>query len=101
MDKQVPVTDLDKYLIEIMCKRAAEGLELQCSREYWDENPESRATSIHKLTPEQRANLPTENMEAERTLAKFGQLAAQSAQHSNRFFKAKRLRDEMMLEKEA
>ena len=40
-------------------------------------------------------------MEAKRTLAKFGQLAAQSAQHSNRFFKAKHIRDYMMLETEA
>ena len=36
-------------------------------------------------------------MNAEKYLAKFGYLAALSAQHSNRLFKAKRIQDDLML----
>ena len=34
MDKQKPVTNLDKFILDEMCLKAAAGIELQCSREY-------------------------------------------------------------------
>ena len=49
------------------------------------------------LTAEERKGLPTNNLNAERYLAKFGYLASQSAQHSNKLFKAKRIKDDLML----
>ena len=52
------------------------------------------------LSTSDRENLPTENLSAERYLARFGNLAAQSAAHSNRFFKAKRIRDDLLFEKQ-
>jgi len=77
------------------------GLELQCAREYWTDNDDDqRVTAVHKLTPEEQSNIPTENLEAERYLAKFGALASMSARHSNRFFKAKRNRDDLTLNSE-
>ena len=42
-------------------------------------------------------HLPTNNLNIERYLAKFGYLVALSAQHSNRLFKAKRIKDDLML----
>ena len=57
----------------------------------------TRATAIYALHEDQQKNLPTNNLNTERYLAKFGYLAALSAQHSNRFFKAKRIKDDLML----
>ena len=96
MEKQKPSSKLDNCLID-MCKSAAAGLELQCSRGYWSESEDQRATALHKISAEERKNLPTENLQAE-LLAKFVILASESARHSNRFFKAKRIRDDLMLD---
>ena len=79
-----------------MCQLAATGVHLQCSGEYWEEKEKPRATQLHLLTSEERKNIPTVNMEAERYLARFGHLASVSASRSNKFFKAKRIRDGMM-----
>ena len=99
MEKQKPSSELDNCLIDMMCKSAAAGLELQCSREYWSESEgDQRATALHNLSAEERKNLPTENLQAERYLTKFGILASESARHFNRFFKAKRIRDDLMLD---
>lgn len=97
MPAQAPSSDLDRLLLSQMCKDAAIGVELQCSREYWDDKLEDpRATQIHLLSAENKTNLPTNNLNCERYLAKFGYLAAQSAKRSNRFFKAKRIKDDLM-----
>ena len=83
-----------------MCAQAAVGVKLQCKREYWagnDEDVTPRATRINSLTSDERKNLPTNNLNCERYLAKFGYLAAQSAAHSNKLFKAKRIRDDLVL----
>ena len=95
-----PETELDHYLLGEMRAQAAIGIELQSKREYWandDEAVAARATRIHDLTSNERKNLPTNNLNCERYLAKFGYLAAQSALHSNRFFKGKRIRDDLVL----
>ena len=96
MGKLAPESPLDHYLLKEMCKNAAEGVLLQCGREYWVDDEAPRATQIHKLTEEERENIPTENMVSERYLAKFGYLASISAARSNKFFKAKRIRDDLM-----
>ena len=61
------------------------------------EDVTQRATRINSLTSDERENLPTNNLNYERYLAKFGYLAAQSAAHSNKLFKAKRIRDNLIL----
>ena len=79
------------------------GIHLQCSREYWDNqlsSSDERATSIVKLSQTERQNLPTENLVCERYLATFGHIASNSASHSNKRFKAKRIRDDLMFTKE-
>ena len=83
-----------------MRAQAAVGAELQCKHEYWagnDEDVTPHATRINSLTSDKRENLPTNNLNCERYLAKSGYLAAQSAAHSNNLFKAKRIRDDLVL----
>ena len=101
MDKQKPDTELDKFILDEMCVNAAKGIELQCSREYWDdiEEDKQRATSIKNLSTEERRNLPTENLVCERYLSSFGLLASESAMHSNKKFTGKRIRDDLMFDK--
>lgn len=94
--KLEPTSDLDILLTQKMLKDAASGVQLQCAREYWEGTDKPRATQIFKLTSEERENLPTENLEPERYMNRVGSLAGQSAAHSNRFFKAKRMRDDLM-----
>ena len=96
MNDNRPISDLDHFLLGVMCKQAALGVELQCKREYWDDD-ETRATPLFRLTEEERAHLPTNNLSAEKYLARFGYLASQSAGHSNWLFKAKRIKDGLML----
>ena len=98
IEDNVPQSDLDHHLLGEMCIQAAKGVELQYKREYWNiDDDATRETPLHTLSAEQRKNLPTNNLNAERYLAKFGYLASQSAQHSNRLFKAKRIKDDLML----
>ena len=94
------LSSLDDLILGEMCLRAAKGVELQCKREYWadpTDETKQRATRLNLLTEEQRSMLPTNNLNTERSLAKFGYLAAQSAAHSNKLFKAKRIRDDLVL----
>ena len=58
----------------------------------------SRATIISKLTPEQRRDLPTNNCISERDLSRFDREAAVSRCRNQRF-KAKNIRNNMMLYK--
>ena len=97
MANQVPTTDLDHYLLKGMGAESAEGVKMQCGREYFkDDVREPRATQLHLLSHEERTNIPTENLVAERHMAKFGYLVSISASRSNKFFKAKRIRDDLM-----
>jgi hypothetical protein len=48
----------------------------------------------------ERTNIPSENLCVERYLGKFGYLASISAARSNKNFKAKRIRDDLMFTKE-
>ena len=97
MKNHIPMTDLDNHLLSEMCVDAAIGVEAQCKKEYWCEDDLGRrATAIHTLTPDERKNIPTNNICCERYLGRFGYLASQSAAHSNRLFKGKRIRDDLM-----
>ena len=94
-----PSSDLDKLLLKKMCKGAAEGIHMQCASEYWEDTDKPRATQLHKLSQDERKNIPTENLPCERKLSQFGALAGVSAAKSNKFFKAKRIRDDLMFDK--
>ena len=48
------------------------------------------------MSIEERKNIPTESLATERYLATFGYLASISASRSNKNFKAKRIRDDLM-----
>ena len=101
MERQKLTSKLDKFMQREMCIEAGKGVELQCAREYWSESDDPRATKLFKPTEEERENLPTENLEPERCMAKVGALAAQSAAHLNKNFKAKRMRDDLVFVKES
>ena len=45
MKKQKPTTLLDHQLLNLMCKEAAKGIEIQYASEYWAENNNPRATT--------------------------------------------------------
>ena len=100
IDKLKPIALLDHELLDKMWKEAAIGVHLQCSREYLEEDNECevRATQLHKLTPEKCKCIPTENLKFERYLVRFHGLASVSAAKGNIFYKAKRIRDDLMLE---
>ena len=96
-----PDTELESYILKDFTVSVADGIKLQCSREYWDEEEisEPRATQLHKLPKTSISNIATDNTEAERTLARFGYLASISARSSNKKFTAKRIRDDMTLDR--
>ena len=95
MEKQGLKTALDKYLIKLLCQSVASGLELQGAREYWSNQEGTvQATVLHELNPK----LPKNNLCAEKCLAKFVvHLASESARHSNKLFKGKRIRNDLTL----
>lgn len=73
MKNLAPSSALDKHLMEKMCHASAEGIKMQCGREYFpDDEGKPRATQLHKMRPEERKNIPTENLVAERYLGKLG-----------------------------
>ena len=75
--KNGPESKLNHYLLEEMCAEAVVGVEVQCKCEYWagnDEDVTPRATRINSLTSDEREYLPTNNLNCERYLAKFGYL---------------------------
>lgn len=72
---------------------------MQCAAEYWEDANNPRVTQLHKLSHEERKNLPTENLPCERYLGRFDALARLSAARSNKYFKTKRIRDDFMFDK--
>ena len=82
-----------------MCSAGAEGIYMQCAAEYWEDANNRRGTQLHKLSYEERKNLPTENLPCERYVGRFDALARLSAARSNKYFKTKRIRDDFMFHK--
>ena len=83
-----------------MCISAAESIKRQCGREYGfaDDDQKLRATDISILTTEELEGLPTNNCINERDLSKFDKEAYVS-KCRNRKFKAKNIRNNMVLYK--
>ena len=93
-------TDLSQEVIKRLCMATAEAIKLQCGREYGfsDLSGKERATNLATLTIEQLQHLPTNNCISERDLAKFDREAS-GARSRNRKFKAKAIRNNMVLYK--
>ena len=94
-----PTTDIVQQLLKKMCEDAATVLDRQAGREYGfgegvDVTP--RATQLHLLAPEERADLPTNNLDAERHLSVFGKRAP-VAKYRNKKFTAKGIRNDVTL----
>ena len=81
-----------------LCVSAAGGVKLQCGREYGFADGEQplRATDLTKLTKAELEDLPTNNLAAERDLAKFSNLAV-VAKFRNKRFMARSIRTDMVL----
>ena len=56
-----PDSELGKEIIKLMCIDAAEGIKLQCGREYGFSKSDARATQLDKLAPNELSGLPTNN----------------------------------------
>ena len=94
-----PTSDLSQQLLKKMCVDAAAVLDLQAGREYGfgeGVNLKPRATQLHLLSPEDRAGLSTNNLDAERHLHVFGKRAP-VAKFRNKRFTAKGIRNDVTL----
>ena len=93
-------TELAKEVCGMMCLSAAEAIKLQCGREYGfaDEGETLRATDLTQLQSHELEGLPTENIVTERDFSKFDR-EARVANCRNRKFKAKNIRNNMVLYK--
>ena len=74
MEQNSPESELDTFLLKQMCIKSAEGVRMQCSREYWDEdeNTKLRASQLRKMSSDVKSYLPKNNIVSERLLTKFG-----------------------------
>ena len=91
-------TDAAKAIMREMCVPAAEAIKLQCRREYGFSDQRQHATDLSKLTASDRSGLPTNNCISERDLSKFDKESILS-KCRNRKFRAKNIRNNMMLYK--
>ena len=66
-----PDNKLGKEIIKCMWIDAAEGIKLQCGREYEFSKSDARATQLEKLAPYELSRLPTNNLDTEKDLSKF------------------------------
>ena len=93
--------DLELLILEKLCTHAANAIHLQCGREYnldaEEANVKDRgATKLQTLPPELLEVLPTNNLKCERQLSEFDRRAV-FAKTRNRNFKARGIRDDMVL----
>ena len=101
IDVQTPSSELEVQLLKEMCHHAARTIELQCGRKYGfgsHKDDKVRATEIFKLAMVERRDLETNNIICEHGLGIFDHRAV-VAKSRNRKFKAKSLRDDMVLHK--
>lgn len=96
-----PVSEVEISLLRQMCYEAAKTIQLQCGREYgigaYSQLPQ-RATQIFNLTVDERSSLETSNVICERELGVFDH-RSHVAKSRNKRFKAKNLRNDMVLHK--
>ena len=82
-----------------MCVSAAAAIKRQCGREYgFAEGEDLRTTDISKLNHRELQGLPTNNCVSKRDLSQFDREATVS-RCRNRWFKAKNIRNNMVLYK--
>ena len=90
-----PSNQLCTEIVERMCVEAAEGIKMQCGREYCFGQEESsskqRATYLSSIAETELDGLPTNNIVAERNLSVFDRLSSKVAKCRNKAFKAKTL----------
>ena len=92
-------SELSSKVVTMMCHSAAESVKLQCGREYgFSEGEQMRATNLSTLSGAELDNLPTNNLKSERDLSRFDR-EARVARCRNRKFKAKNIRNNMVLHK--
>ena len=92
-----PTTDVAQQLVKKMCEDAAAVLERQAGREYGFGNEVDvtpRATQLHLLSPEDCADLPSNNLDAE--LSVFGKRAP-VVKFRNKKFTAEGIRNDVTL----
>ena len=90
---------IQKDAFSMMYVDAAAGIKLQCGGEYGfgnmdEENP--RATQLYKLSKAELKDVPTNNINAERDLAKFSHLAV-VAKFRNKQLTAKGIYNDIVL----
>ena len=91
--------ELSKEIVNLMCTSAAEAIKLQCGREYgFSDGEKLRASKLSSLTSDQLEALPTNNLSTERDLSRFDR-EARVSKSRNRKFKAKNVRNNMVLYK--
>ena len=91
-------SDLSKRIVDKMCISAAAAVKLQCGKEYGFSDTEKRETDLSTLAANELKGLPTNNFVSERDLPRFDR-EAQDAKSRNRWFKAKNIRNNMVLHK--
>ena len=92
-------SDVSEEIVAKMCTSAADTIKRQCGREYgFADGEPQRATDLSKLSVVQLEGLPTNNCVNERDLSKFDKEAPVS-KCRNRKFKAKNIRNNMVLYK--
>ena len=92
---------LQLLILEKLCSHAADAVLLQCGREYGFTKDGSSivdrgATNLKLLSQELLKVLPTDNLKCERQLSEFDRRAV-VAKTRNRNFKARGIRDDMIL----
>ena len=93
-------SEISQTIVNEMCISAAAAIKLQCAREYGfsDEDEKLRTTDLSVLTNEELEGLPTNNLITERDLSRFDR-EARVSKCRNRRFKAKNIRNNMVLYK--
>ena len=90
---------IQKDAFRMMCVDAADGIKLLCGREYGfghmdEEN--LKATQLYKLSKDELKDMPTNNFNAEKDLAKLSHLAV-LAKFRNKRITAKGIRNDIVL----
>ena len=98
---QKPDDELSSYILGKMCEAAADGIKLQCGREYGfaDAHQMLRATDISSMAESQLQGLPTNNLATERNLAIFDKRAAKASKSRNKKFTGVSIRNDLCLYK--
>ena len=95
---KAPTSETD-HLLKAMCEGASKSILLQCGHKYGfgqETDAPVRAMQLHLLSKEDLAGLPTNNIPSERVFSVFDRKAT-AAKSQNKVFKAKSIRNDMIL----